>query len=827
MTFLAGTRVLDLTDERGLVTGRILADLGADVVQVEPPTGSTARQRIPRPQAPEPRTSYVWEAYAANKRGVVADLDSAEGQALVRDLAAVADVVIENDGPGVQGPRGLDHDALSRLNPGLVYVSVTAFGRSGPKAQYVSSDLVLWAAGGPLDEHRDGDRPPVRISLPQAWLHAAADAAAGAQLALMARGSTGRGQLVDVSVQASLGAATLGHVLQHAVGDRPRDMAAGQVLQVKRVDQSGSGAATDPALKKWACKDGLIEFHIGLGPASGGFTNNFLRWMAVEGAAVGRFADLDFRVLPKAIAAGEFTDDDTLELRALIGQFLASRTKDEVLAAAVEHKLLCVPILDTTDVRTSEQLASRGFFTEVGEGERRCTLPGAFAQVIGADGPAVRRPAPLLGEHTDEVIGEWLGARPEAFAAGAAPSGTPVLPLQGLKVLDFSWVVAGPVIGRALADFGATVVRVESSTRIETARFMQPFVGGEPTPESSALYGTWNAGKYGLTLDLGTAEGRNVAKDLAQWADVVIESFSPGLMKRWGLDYASLVQQNPGLIMLSTSINGQTGPLAKLAGYGNIGAALSGFQAIVGWPDRSPLGPFGPYTDYVGPRFALSTLLGALDARRRTGRGCYIDVSQVEAGVWLQAPEIADNADNGTVIERIGNSDREFAPHGVFPTSSPGRYAAVTVTTDRQWQTLCTLMDRRDLLTRLDLDDAVGRLAHAAELDAAVAEWTGARTAHEVEKSLQSAGVPAHVSASSEDFCTDEQLAWREHLVTLPHPVFGQTVVEGPRYLLSETPGRVAWAAPTLGQHNRTVLADLLDYDDDRIDRLAEAGILR
>ena len=825
--FLEGVRVLDLTDERGLLAGRILADLGADVVQVEPPDGSPARDRLPRPRDQSHRTSYVWEAYAANKRGVVADLDTPEGQRRVRELAASADVVFENEGPAVQAGRGLDAADLSAINSRLVYVSVTPFGRTGPKSGFAASDLTLWAAGGPLDEHRDGERPPLRISLPQAWLHAAADAAAGAQLALLARLSSGRGQTVDVSVQASLGAVTLGHVLAYAVGDEVGVMIAGHSLGAGRVDQSGSGSATAPSLKKWECKDGIVEFQIAMGAATGAFTNSFLSWMAAEGAPIGRFATLDFRTLPAAIASGEFTDDDNAALRAIVAEFLSHKTSEEIIDAALAHKLLCVPIYSTTDVRHSRQLAARDFFVQIGAGSRRRTLPGPFARITDGPAPSVTRPAPLVGEHTEEVLREWSATiEPSADPADVSRAAELRLPLEGLKVLDFSWSVAGPIIGRALADFGATVVRVESSKKVEVARVMGPFIGGTVSPENSALYGMWNAGKLGVTLDLKSEQGRGVARDLTGWADVVIESFSPGLMNRWGLDYDTLAADHPGLVMVSTSIDGQTGPMAKLAGYGNIGSALSGFQAIVGWPDREMIGPFGPYTDCVGPRFALNALLAALARRRRTGEGCYIDVAQVEAGVWFQAPEIADNADNGTLVRRLGDADREFAPHGVYPTQVPGRYVAVAVTSDSQWIALAETMGRPDLADVLDLRTAPGRRACADELDTAVAGWTISRTAEEAQSILQAARVPAHLSASSEDFCTDPQLAFRGHLVRLPHPLFGQTVVEGPRYLLSETPGQVRWAAPTFGQHNQVVLAEILGYDQQRIDDLAAADVL-
>ena len=263
------------------------------------------------------------------------------------------------------------------------------------------------------------------------------------------------------------------------------------------------------------------------------------------------------------------------------------------------------------------------------------------------------------------------------------------LPLEGLKVADFSWVVAGPVVGRALADFGATVVRIESGTRIETARMMQPFYRGEAGRENSALYGDCNAGKYGLALDLKTSEGRGVARDLVAWADVVAESYAPGQMARWGLDYASIRTVNPSVVMLSTSLMGQTGPSARLAGYGNIGASVSGYQDLVGWPDQLPIGPFGPYTDYVGPRFSLVILLAALDHRRRTGEGCHIDLAQSEIGVFLLSPQLADYFDRGTVAQRRGNRDEQFAPHGVYPCLAEqgrDRFVAIAVCDDAQWR---------------------------------------------------------------------------------------------------------------------------------------------
>jgi crotonobetainyl-CoA:carnitine CoA-transferase CaiB-like acyl-CoA transferase len=403
------------------------------------------------------------------------------------------------------------------------------------------------------------------------------------------------------------------------------------------------------------------------------------------------------------------------------------------------------------------------------------------------------------------------------------------LPLDGLKVADFSWVVAGPVVGRALADFGATVVRVESGTRIETARMMQPFYGGRAGRENSALYGTCNAGKFGLTLNLKTTEGLGVARDLAAWADVVAESYAPGQMARWGLDYASIRAANPSVVMLSTSLMGQTGPSARLAGYGNIGASVSGYQDLVGWPDQLPIGPFGPYTDYIGPRFSLVALLAALDHRRRTGEGCHIDVAQSEVGVFLLSPQLADYFDRGAVSRRRGNADEQFAPHGVYPCLAEegrDRFVAIAIGDDAQWPVLAAELGRPDLAADPELADAPGRLARAGELDDVLAAWTATQRAHDVQDRLQARGVPAHQAVTSADWAADPQLAHRGYLRQLPHERFGTAFVEGPRYLLSQTPGQVTRPAPALGQDNEYVLRDLLGYDQAEYDRVAGSGAL-
>ena len=399
-------------------------------------------------------------------------------------------------------------------------------------------------------------------------------------------------------------------------------------------------------------------------------------------------------------------------------------------------------------------------------------------------------------------------------------------PLAGIKVMDLAWVVAGPVIGRALADFGATVVRVESSRRVETARLMGPFPGGKMDTQRSALYDNCNTNKLGLSLDLSQEPAREVARDLARWADVVIESFMPGQMARFGLDYETLRRTNPTLIMVSTSLMGQTGPYATLAGYGNIGAALSGYQMIVGAAGELPVGPFGPYTDYVGPRFAIVTLLAALDHRRRTGEGGFIDVSQAEAGIAFLAPQIADYAASGRVVRAQGNRDPEFAPHGVFPALGADSWVALVARDDAEWSALARMLGGSALAEDARFKTLAARKANEDALEEIVSSWTRTRAAQSIEAQLQTSGIPAYVVAGTDEFVADPQLLARQHIQRLPHPRGGDSVFEAARYQLSDTPAVYERAAPHFGRDNEHVLGKILGYDAARIAELAANGAL-
>jgi crotonobetainyl-CoA:carnitine CoA-transferase CaiB-like acyl-CoA transferase len=336
-----------------------------------------------------------------------------------------------------------------------------------------------------------------------------------------------------------------------------------------------------------------------------------------------------------------------------------------------------------------------------------------------------------------------------------------------------------------------------------------------------------NAGKLGMTLDLTEPAGRAVALDLVRWADVVTESFAPHVMRAWGLDYVSLRQVKPDIIMLSTCLMGQSGPLAQFAGFGNLAAALSGFFSVTGWPDRPPAGPFGAYTDYIAPRFTALAILAALDYRRRTGQGQYIDQAQTESALHFLTPALLDYTINGRCQGQVGNVDAHLAPHGVYPAAGQDCWLAIAVSHDGQWQALCEVMQRPELAHDARFATPTARLAHRDALDTLVAAWTQEHDAQIAEAALQAHGVPTSAVQNSQALYNDPQLVQRGHFVHLLHPLHATTTIEGSRFRLSRTPARVERAGPTLGRDNYYVLETILGYSPERISALTAAGILQ
>ena len=256
---------------------------------------------------------------------------------------------------------------------------------------------------------------------------------------------------------------------------------------------------------------------------------------------------------------------------------------------------------------------------------------------------------------------------------------------EGIKVAEFAWTVVGPATSKYLADHGATVVKIESHGRLDTLKGTSPFPGGKASLDGSMCYGRYNSNKYCVSIDLEHPNGQKLAWKLIQWADIVTEAFSPRVMKKWGLDYESVSKVRPDVIYLSSSMQGRGGPHSSYIGYGHNAAALSGFAGLSGWPDLPPAAPYGPYTDFICPRFNIVALIAALDYRRRTGKGQWLEQSQFETALHFLAPLFMDYMANGRVAERQGNRLGHAAPHGVFPCKGDDYWIAIAVFTDEEW----------------------------------------------------------------------------------------------------------------------------------------------
>jgi benzylsuccinate CoA-transferase BbsF subunit len=292
-------------------------------------------------------------------------------------------------------------------------------------------------------------------------------------------------------------------------------------------------------------------------------------------------------------------------------------------------------------------------------------------------------------------------------------------------------------------------------------------------------------------------------------------------MAKLGFSYEELARLNPGLVVLSTSLMGKTGPLRTFAGYGNMASAWSGFYEVAGWPDRDPAGPWGAYTDFIGARYNAIAVLAALEHRERTGEGQHVDLAQAEASIHFLAPVLLDYQVNGRIAGRMGNLDPRMAPHGVYPVRGQDRWIAIAVEDDAQWRALCRALD---WTPGDELAAAAARLARADLLDERLAAQTAGRSGAELEARLLAAGVPAALVLNGEDVARDPQLAARGHFLRLPHPKGGTTAIEGPRVLLSESPASPGREVPTLGRDSHRVLREILGYDEARCTEIAIAG---
>jgi crotonobetainyl-CoA:carnitine CoA-transferase CaiB-like acyl-CoA transferase len=813
-SMLSPYRVLDLTDDRGEIAAMVLGDLGADVIKVEPPGGSPARFCGPLlADAAATEQSLQFHSYNRNKRSIVLDLKQPADQETLLELVSSVDILFESFPDSLLSQHGIGFDELSAANPRLVHVQISPFGTDGPAANWPASDLTIVALGGPVALQGVIERAPLRVSVPQVWRHAGVEAAVAALVAHARMRQTGEAQQVDVSAQSAMTWTMLNSMGAAAIQGYDFE---------RRGSEAQTGQIALPII--FECADGYV-----VAPPTRKLMIGIAGWLVEEGFVDQSWADQDWDEYEAAL----LTVEKRQALLAPFMQLCQKYRKNELLERGLEIGVSFAPVNTIADILDFRQLESRQYWldTKLPNGINVRT-PGLFAQP-SLTPLSVRRSAPSLDEHGTEIRQELnhqssdqnINTKQSAGTRSVSPTENQ-LPFEGLKVADFSWVGVGPISARCLADHGATVVRVESELRPDVLRGGPPFTNGEPGWNRSHFFGDFNSSKLGLLLNLKDEKAIEIAHQLIEWADVYIESFSPGTVKSLGIDYETARKINPDIIMVSTCLMGQSGPASAMAGFGYHAGAMAGFYETTGWPDLPPSGPWVAYTDTIAPRFLLSTLLAALDHRRRTGEGQHIDAAQFEMGLHFLAPEILDYQVNGHMAGRAGNRARDAAPQGVYPCAGDDNWCAIAVENDTHWSALRRVLGDPEWSKNPDFDSVTGRLENHDSIDEEIANWTRTQDRTLVSDQLLAAGIPAGNVQRSSDLLRDKQYKHRNFYQYLDHDEMGNIPYAGHQFRIKGYPSGPRTAAPTLGQHSVQVLQELLGMSDDEIANAFASGAI-
>jgi crotonobetainyl-CoA:carnitine CoA-transferase CaiB-like acyl-CoA transferase len=773
---LAGLAVVDLCGDRLLMASRIFADLGATVVRVHVGGDQNAspRQLLRRTVWGLGTTSVHCAACSDDPRLLVSDAD------IVLHPGQVAL-------PGVAGPS----DA-----PAAVWVYVTPFGSDGPRASWTATDLGIMASSGNLYLSGYPDRAPVRCSEPLSEAHAGPEVVLAALLALPQRPV-----VVDVSMQEAVLAANMG------LSDRARTT--GEVLGR---DGGVGGVGTTPV---WACLDGYVVLGLAGGTARQATMTRLFELMAAAGHPSDDLASEPW-TFERWMALGA---DGKAAVSDRIAAFFRSQSARELQEIALRENLMWAAVHTARDVLSSEQLRSRRFFARMPSGG--FPVPGYIAQV--REGPRQDAAQPVLGTParslaTGPARRQLRRIGGKSWQAGPAPD------WERLAIAEFTTSAAGPILGRYFAEQGSTVIRIESAGNPDFLR-----MHGRTADyglDAAPMFDIVNAGKLSVCLDMSRPEGRAIARRIALRADLVVENFGPKTMPKLGLNYDNLQAERADLIMLSSCLNGQTGPHASYPGFGGQGSALSGYTFLASWPDRAPLGPVQAVTDSISPRFGALLLAALLYRRERTGRGAYVDLSQVEVAAWTLSPWLAAESALGPDLQHYGNRDPDGirVPHGVFPAAGPDRWVALSAGSDADWRQLAGLMGG-GLPARWD--SLAVRIREIDAVEAAVAAWTRVRTAPQVAGILQAAGLEGVVAASGADCMSDIQLHHRRHYQALGHPTLGERLYERSGFRIGTGGTGYRRPSPLLGQHAEAVLGSLLGMPAADIEQLRADGVVR
>jgi len=789
---LAGICILDLADEKASFCSKLLADLGAEVIKIESPGGDPSRQTGPfLDAANNPEGSLSFWYHNSGKLGITLDLNQDSDRDRFLCLAGRCDVVVETFVPGYLDGIGIGYETLRAKNPGLVLASITGFGQTGPYSKYKSCDIVASASGGQMYVCGGPHKEPLKPYGFQAYYLASLFAAIGIILTLRWRRHSGRGQHIDVSLQEAV-AAALEHVML-------------RYFQEGFVPRRQGSLHWNGSSDLFPCKDGyaLLSFN--------------REWETLVELLDRQSMAADFKRPEWLNEAYRRENIDTIQ-EAL--SFWTSMQSVEDLFKLGQSMRFPWAVLNTVeDIFKNEQLTARTYFVET----EHPLVPKPFKvprPVIdfGNTSGYCWKSAPFVGEHNEQVLNRAVDSLQVTIAGTNSDAASDSkLPLEGVRVLDFTWMLAGPYATRILADFGAEVIKVQSKKTASGAE-----------DNTSAYFATWNRNKLSLTLDMSLPGARQLALELVEKCDVVIENFTPRVMQNWGLGYENLKHVKPDIIMVSLSGFGHSGPWRDYAALGPTIQALSGLTKLTSNDDGVPYGIGFAYADHVSGLYAALATLSALEYRAKTGEGACIDISELEAACSLLGPDLMDYSVNGNLAKPVGNKFgwQMAAPYGCYKCKGDDRWCVIAVFNHDEWQALCRLMGNPQWTGQGKFASMHARAENSDELNGLIGGWTANYAPDELVKMLQAEGVCAAVVCDARDLANDAHLAERGFFVKLTHPVLGEIRADRTPIGLSETAALFNRAAPLLGEDNRRIFLDLLGMDEKQYENHIARGVI-
>ncbi len=780
--------------------GKLFADYGANVVKVEAPgTGDPSRGWGPFPGDEFNREkSGLFHALNTNKKSVTLDVHEPADREKVRALIARADVLIENNTPGQMRQWSLDYAALRELNPGLVMISITPFGQTGPYADWNATDLNAYHASGASSRYcGQPEEAPLEHGTFAADYFGAVAGASWGLAAVYGRKNTGVGQQVDVSCAEAIAATFVGG---QNIGGYAQDG--------KFERRTGVGMPLGAPATIVPCRDG----HVWMLALEPGQWNGIAKvmgdpeWMQTE-----MFQDMFSRAQNADL------------IYPLIEEWTMQHGKQEIMEQCQAAGAPVSAVFTVAEAADHPHLRERGYMLELDHavlGKVRLLGP-PFKLSESPGGP--KKSAPLLGEDNDAVLGA-LAPQARRKDVTATPGARP---LDGIRVANFGWVWAGPVVGQTLAFLGADVYKVESNVRIDMTRTLPPFGGGEGGPNRSLSNHACWAGNGSVTIDFKTEEGLELARQLIMESDVVIENFGPGVMDKIGVGYEEMSKRKPDLVMLSMQGAGTYGPLMNTRTYGLSLTSLTGLDSLTGYCDGPPVPVENAYSDPFTGIFGAFAVVTALAHRDRTGRGQYIDFSQQEAVMQMVGPAFMDYAMNGRVAGPIGNRHplAAAAPHGVFRCSGDDRWISLAAEGEASWEALVAAMGDPDWANSPEFASLEKRLENIEMLHEQIGLWTMEHDDRELTARLQAAGVAAMPVLNVADLLHDPHYQARRTFIEVDHPLGFRETIYGSYVKLSHSPVTVR-PGPVIGQDNEHVFKDILGLSDDRYDDFVKRKII-